>query len=98
MTLEKVQNILADQFEVAADSISADTNIVDDLGADSLDVVELIMSVEDEFGISIPDEDATELMTVGITVEYIQAQLSSDHTKLPALNIQCREIFCLKNV
>ena len=48
MTLEKVQTILAEQFEVAADSISADTNIVDDLGADSLDVAELIMSVEDE--------------------------------------------------
>lgn len=57
------------------DSISADTNIVDDLGADSLDVVELIMSVEDEFGISIPDEDATELMTVGKIVEYIEAKL-----------------------
>ena len=98
MTLEKVQNILADQFEVAADSISADTNIVDDLGADSLDVVELIMSVEDEFGISIPDEDATELMTVGKIVEYIEAKLYSDQTKLPALNIQCREFFCLKNV
>lgn len=75
MTLEKVQNILADQFEVAADSISADTNIVDDLGADSLDVVELIMSVEDEFGISILDEDATELTTVGKIVEYIEAKL-----------------------
>ena len=73
MTLEKVQNILADQL-VAADSISADTNIVDDLGADSLDVVELIMSVEDEFGISIPDEDATELTTVAKIVEYIEAK------------------------
>ena len=65
MILEKIQNILAQQFEVSADSISADTNIVDDLGADSLDVVELIMSVEDEFGFSIPDEDAAELVTVG---------------------------------
>ena len=74
MTLEKVQNILADQFEVAADSISADTNIVDDLGADSLDVVELIMSVEDEFGISIADEDASELMTVAKVVEDMGAE------------------------
>ena len=75
MTLEKVQKIIAEQFEVAADSISADTNIVDDLGVDSLDVVELIMSVEDEFGLAIPDEDATELTTVGKIVEYIESKL-----------------------
>ena len=75
MTLEKVQKIIAEQFEVAADSISADTNIVDDLGADSLDVAELIMSVEDEFGLAIPDEDATELTTVGKIVEYIESKL-----------------------
>ena len=74
MILEKIQNILAQQFEVSADSISADTNIVDDLGADSLDVVELIMSVEDEFGFSIPDEDAAELVTVGKLAEYIAAR------------------------
>ena len=74
MILEKIQNILAQQFEVSADSISADTNIVDDLGADSLDVAELIMSVEDEFGFSIPDEDAAELVTVGKLVEYIEAK------------------------
>ena len=75
MILEKIQHILAQQFEVSAGSISADTNIVDDLGADSLDVVELIMSVEDEFGLSIPDEDATELVTVGKIVEYIESKL-----------------------
>ena len=74
MILEKIQNILAQQFEVSADSISADTNIVDDLGADSLDVVELIMSVEDEFGFSIPDEDAADLVTVGKLAEYIEAR------------------------
>lgn len=74
MILEKIQNILAQQFEVSADSISASTNIVDDLGADSLDVVELIMSVEDEYGFSIPDEDAAELVTVGKLVEYIEAR------------------------
>ena len=74
MILEKIQSILAQQFEVSADSISADTNIVDDLGADSLDVVELIMSIEDEFGFSIPDEDAAELVTVGKLAEYIEAK------------------------
>ncbi len=74
MILEKIKGYLAEQFEVSADSISADTNIVDDLGADSLDVVELIMSVEDEFGIEIPDEAAAELTTVGKIAEYIEAR------------------------
>ena len=72
MILEKIQEILAEQFEIAADSISEDTNLVDDLGADSLDVVELIMSVEDEFGISVSDDDAVNLTTVGRIVEYIE--------------------------
>lgn len=74
MILEKIKDVLAQQFEVSADSISADTNIVDDLGADSLDVVELIMSVEDEFGVQISDEDAAQLATVGKIVEYIEAK------------------------
>ena len=72
MILEKIQEILAEQFEVSAESVSEDTNLVDDLGADSLDVVELIMSVEDEFGISVPDEDAAGLTTVGKIVDYIE--------------------------
>lgn len=75
MVLEKVKSILAQQFEVSADSISEDTNIVDDLGADSLDVVELIMSVEDDFGVAIPDEDAVELNTVGKIVDYIERHM-----------------------
>ncbi len=74
MILEKIKEILAQQFEVSADSISVETNIVDDLGADSLDVVELIMSVEDEFGVQISDEDAAQLPTVGKILEYIEAR------------------------
>ena len=74
MTFDKIREFLAQQFEVSADSISMETNIVDDLGGDSLDVVDLIMSVEEEFGISIPDEDAVELSTVGKIVEYIEKQ------------------------
>ena len=74
MTFDKIRELLAQQFEVSADSISMDTIIVDDLGGDSLDVVDLIMSVEEEFGISIPDEDAVELSTVGKIVEYIEKQ------------------------
>ena len=74
MILEKVKDILAGQFEVLADTINEETNIVDDLGADSLDVVELIMSVEDEFGLAISDEDAAKLTTVGKIVEYIESR------------------------
>lgn len=74
MIFEKIQEILSQQFEVSVDSITVDTNLVDDLGADSLDVVELIMSVEDEFGLSISDEDAANLTTVGKIVEFIEKQ------------------------
>jgi len=73
MILEKIIDILAQQFEAAADTISEDTNVVDDLGADSLDVVELVMSIEDEFGLAIPDEEAVNLTTVGKIVDYIEA-------------------------
>ena len=72
MLFEKVRDALAQQFEVEADTITLDTNLIDDLGADSLDVVELIMSLEDMFGISITDEDAAQLFTVRRIVEYLE--------------------------
>ena len=72
MLFEKVRDALAQQFEVEADTITLDTNLIDDLGADSLDVVELIMSLEDMFGISITDEDAAQLYTVQRIVEYLE--------------------------
>ncbi len=71
MYFEKVRDALAQQFEMDAANITMDTNLIDDLGADSLDVVELIMSLEDEFGVSISDEDAAHLYTVGRIVEYL---------------------------
>ena len=61
MYFEKIRDALAQQFELDPETITAETNLIDDLGADSLDVVELIMSLEDEFGVSISDEDATQL-------------------------------------
>lgn len=73
MVLEKVKMILADQLEVEEDTITADTDIQDDLGADSLDIVDLIMSLEDEFEIEVPDEDIEKLRTVGALVSYIEA-------------------------
>ncbi len=72
MYFEKIRAALAQQFELDPETISMDTNLIDDLGADSLDVVELIMSLEAEFGITISDEAAAELYTVGRIVEYLE--------------------------
>ena len=69
---EKVKSVLAQQFELDPESITMDTNLIDDLGADSLDVVELIMSLEDEFGIAISENDAAQLYTVGRIVDYLE--------------------------
>ena len=69
---EKVKSVLAQQFELDPESITMDTNLIDDLGADSLDVVELIMSLEDEFGIAFSDNDAAQLYTVGRIVDYLE--------------------------
>ena len=73
MVLEKVIAILAEQFDVEEEKIDEETNIQDDLGADSLDVVDLLMSIEDEFEIEIPDEEIENIRTVGALVSYIEA-------------------------
>lgn len=72
MVLEKVKAILNEQFDVEEDTITPETNIADDLGADSLDVVDLLMSIEDEFEIEIPDEEVENIKTVGELVKYIE--------------------------
>jgi len=72
MIFENVRNALAEQFEVDAETITMETSLIDDLGADSLDVVELIMSLEDLFGITISDEDAAQLHTVSRIVDYLE--------------------------
>ena len=63
--LKKIQEMLAEALNISVDKVSADAKIVEDLGADSLDVVELLSRLEDEFGITIPDEDVENLVTVG---------------------------------
>ncbi len=69
---ESVCNILIEQLSVDADLITIDSNFIDDLNADSLDIVELVMAMEQEFGISIPDEEAERIRTVGDAVEFIK--------------------------
>ena len=71
MVLEKVKAILSEQFDVEEDTITPDTSITEDLGADSLDVVDLLMSIEDEFEIEIPDGEVENIKTVGELVSYI---------------------------
>lgn len=76
MVLDKLKEILAAQFEVDADTITEDTNIVDDLGADSLDLVDMLMSLEDEFNIGeVPDEMVEKIRTVGELVSYIEENM-----------------------
>ena len=70
---EKVRDLLAAQLELSADLITPETNIMEDLGADSLDVVELIMALEEEFGILITDEQASGMATVGAIVRFLEA-------------------------
>lgn len=76
MVFEKLQEILSSQFEVEKDSITLDTDIVDDLGADSLDLVDMLMSLEDEFNIGeVPDEVIEKTHTVGQLVAYIESNM-----------------------
>lgn len=69
----KVKDVIVDQLSVDEDDVVAEASFFDDLGADSLDIVELVMALEDSFGVSIPDEEAESIKTVGDAVEYIAA-------------------------
>ena len=70
--LDKIKNIVVEQLMVDADQVTEDASFVDDLGADSLDTVELIMAFEEEFDIEIPDEDAQKIKTVKDIMDYIE--------------------------
>jgi acyl carrier protein len=72
---QKVKEIVADRLGVDPDEVTPEASFIEDLGADSLDTVELVMALEEEFGIEIPDEDAEKIQTVGDAIEYIQKHL-----------------------
>ncbi len=72
----KVKAAVAEQLGLNADEINTSASFMDDLGADSLDLVELVMAFENEFGISIPDEDSAELITVQSAIDYVQSKLA----------------------
>ena len=75
--VERVHNIIAEQLGVEEAKINAEASFTEDLGADSLDQVELILALEDEFGIEIPDEDAEKIHAVGDAVKYIEEKAES---------------------
>lgn len=69
---DKVKSIIAEQLGVKVEEVTPTASFIDDLGADSLDTVELVMALEEEFGIEIPDEDAEKITTVGDAIKYIE--------------------------
>ena len=74
---EKVKAIIAEQLGVKPEEVTPQASFIDDLGADSLDTVELVMALEEEFGIEIPDEDAEKMTTVGDALKYVQEKSAS---------------------
>jgi len=73
-TAEKVKTIIVDQLGVEAANVKDNSSLIDDLGADSLDIVELVMAMEEEFGLEIPDEEAEKIKTVSDVVSYIETR------------------------
>ena len=74
--LEKVKAIIVEQLGVADTAVTMEASFIDDLGADSLDIVELVMAIEEEFDIEIPDSDAEKVVTVGDVVDYIKDHIA----------------------
>ncbi|GJM45131.1 MAG: acyl carrier protein [Gemmatimonadota bacterium] len=74
---DKVKEIIIEQLDVQSDQVTADASFIEDLGADSLDTVELVMALEEKFDIEIPDEDAEKIKTVRLAVEYIDKNVGA---------------------
>lgn len=75
---EKVRDIIVEQLSVNAEQVNPDAKFIEDLGADSLDTVELVMAFEEEFSIEVPDEEAEKLQTVGDVIRYVEGNGASD--------------------
>ena len=75
---ERVKKIVVEQLGVKEEEVTSDASFVDDLGADSLDTVELVMALEEEFGTNIPDEEAEKITTIQQAVEYVKAHTSEE--------------------
>jgi acyl carrier protein len=69
---QRIKDIIVDQLNVNADQVTPEAKFIEDLGADSLDTVELVMALEEEFGVEIPDEEAEKLQTVGDVLKYVE--------------------------
>ncbi len=80
-TFDRVKAIVVEQLGVAETEVTPEASFVEDLGADSLDVVELVMALEEEFDVEIPDEDAEKIVTVGEAIKYIDAHMSEHATE-----------------
>ncbi|GBC76061.1 Acyl carrier protein [bacterium HR07] len=78
---DQVRQIIAEQLMVDIEEVTDDASFIEDLGADSLDTVEMIMEIEDEFGIEIPDEDAEKIQTVGKAIEYVKKKVEAQQAK-----------------
>ena len=77
MVYEKLKELILSQFGIDEDQLTPDTDIVDDLGADSLDVMEMLMALEEEYGILVVDDDVSELRTISEIVEFVESKIES---------------------
>ncbi len=78
MALEdRVREIVIEQLGVSADEVVVEASFIDDLGADSLDIVELVMAMEESFDVEIPDEDAEKIQTIGSAIQYLKGKLEA---------------------
>ena len=77
MVYEKLKELIMSQFGIDEDQLTPDTDIVDDLGADSLDVMEMLMALEEEYGILVVDDDVSELRTISEIVEFVENKINS---------------------
>ena len=75
MVIDRIIELLSEQLNVGKETLNKDTRIIEDLHADSLDVVEMLIALEDEFHISVPDEDAKDLNTIGKLAEYVETKI-----------------------